>query len=67
MSIKCHETAHNFGPITAWKFFPNTKGADFWRALCHNSGCDACFMQTIPDEVKPVREGEPFRAVIANA
>ena len=62
MTIKCSKAAHSFGPIVAWKFFPNTEGADFWRAKCQNAGCDAAFMQTIPEDVKPVIEGEPFRA-----
>ena len=62
MTIKCCNAAHSFGPIVAWKFFPNTDGADFWRAKCQNSGCDAAFMQSIPEDVKPVNEGDPFRA-----
>lgn len=62
MSIKCKDTEHNFGPITAFKFFPNAKDADFWRASCKNEGCTAMFMQTIPDEIKPVKEGESFRS-----
>lgn len=48
--------------MVAWKMFPHTKGADFWKALCQNPGCTAAYMQTIPDEVKPVQEGAPFVA-----
>lgn len=67
MTIKCKEAEHNFGPIKAWKLFPNTKGADFWLSRCQNPGCDAAVMRTIPDDVKPVAKGESFRTTKARS
>lgn len=62
MTIKCPAALHQFGPLVGWKLFPHTTGADFWKAPCQNPGCTAVFMQTIPENVKPVDEGEPFRS-----